>query len=386
MPPFDPSRSEPESVTDIFVSLGLTGAPDATVEPAAPLTRRELRERERAAASAAPIVPRTPAAVPDLSSVIASLDAMAVDAASSQAQSDALPANASNVSVTDASEPDVAAPARRARRAPESAGLARRRSAPRSDRRRAAASGRRSAGATMRTVGSRLLSVGALLFAGALAVGMSVPANAFYSASSADAEPNSADVASASIASDTQTVDVAAGVAAADTARDGYTVTSWSDMVKLKYGTRNFSYAVNGTGAIRWPFPYEVPISSGYGERNAPCRGCSSLHMGIDFVPGSGAPIYAIMDGTVEVHEQGGAFGNHVEIVSEMAGKKVEFIYAHMIYGSSALQVGDEIKVGDLIGLVGQSGAATGPHLHLEVIVDGQHVDPFTFLKTYASP
>ena len=58
-------------------------------------------------------------------------------------------------------------------------------------------------------------------------------------------------------------------------------------MLRLQYGTRDYAYSLGDpNGPIRWPFPYAVPISSGFGERAAPCHGCSSMHMGVDFTPG----------------------------------------------------------------------------------------------------
>ena len=231
-----------------------------------------------------------------------------------------------------------------------------------------------------RTIGSRLLSLGAMVFAGALAFGMSVPANAFYSPSTAMAVED-AEVAPKAL----QFVEVANNVELTTTTRDEWSVTSWAEMLRQRYGSRNFDYTV-GHGSIRWPFPFAVPISSGYGDRVSPCRGCSVHHMGIDLTPGNGAAIFAIADGVVIEHEeQTYGFGNHVTIEHHINGHTVTTLYAHMQFGSSPLVVGEVVKVGDFVGLVGQTGAATGPHLHLEISVDGVHVDPFIWLKTNAN-
>jgi hypothetical protein len=230
-----------------------------------------------------------------------------------------------------------------------------------------------------KTLGKRLLSFGAMLFAGALAFGLTVPANAF--------DTSTDDVALAeSLAMDAQTVEVDPTLVSFSE-RDAWTVTSWAEMLRLRYGNRTFDYTV-GTGPIRWPFPYAVPISSGFGDRAAPCRGCSTAHSGIDFNPGWGAAIFAIADGVVYEHGEGGtSWGNYVIIQHTIDGQTVYSGYAHMQSGSSPLVVGEEIKVGDFVGLVGATGQATGAHLHFTISIgDPMHyVDPYTYLKTYAS-
>jgi murein DD-endopeptidase MepM/ murein hydrolase activator NlpD len=177
-----------------------------------------------------------------------------------------------------------------------------------------------------------------------------------------------------------QSAEVAADAATSTLARDAYTVTSYADVLKAKYGDRIYTFTPT-TGSVRWPFPYATPISSGYGDRVAPCRGCSSHHNGVDFTPGMGTPIYAIADGVVTEAAFGGSFGQHVYLEHVIDGQKVESYYAHMIEGSSTLVEGDTVKVGDFIGLVGSTGASTGAHLHLEVHLDGVIVDPFAWLQ-----
>lgn len=240
-----------------------------------------------------------------------------------------------------------------------------------------------------RTIGSRVLSIAAMVFAGALAIGMSVPANAFNSGA---ADQLLAGVTGASTAverADGQSVEVSDTAATASAARDAFTVTSWAEMLRLKYGTRDYTYSLGDpNGPIRWPFPYAVPVSSGYGERAAPCYGCSTIHMGIDFNPGVGAPIYAIADGVVKQAEDGnGGYGNfiyidHGNLLGD--GVNVVSLYAHMQHGSVALKVGDAVKVGDFIGTVGQTGQATGPHLHFELLLDSVQVDGFAWLRANA--
>jgi hypothetical protein len=237
----------------------------------------------------------------------------------------------------------------------------------------------RSAGAK-KTLGKRLLSFGAMLFAGALAFGLTVPANAFNETTD--------EVLAESLAMGSQSVAVEVDPTLVSFAeRDTWSVTSWAEMLRLRYGNRDFGYTV-GTGPIRWPFPYPVAISSGFGTRAAPCRGCSTQHSGIDFGPGNGAAIFAIADGVVYEHGEGGSsWGNYVIIQHEIDGQTVYSGYAHMQSASSPLVVGEEIKVGDFVGIVGQTGQATGPHLHFTISLGDplHYVDPFTWLKEHAS-
>ena len=228
---------------------------------------------------------------------------------------------------------------------------------------------------------SKILSVAALLFSGALFVGMSVPANAFMTFA---AEEGNTITAAESAAVPVQKVAVAADASMESLTREEFSVTSYSEVLTAKYGTKIYSFNPT-TGSIRWPFPYATPVSSGFGDRVAPCRGCSSQHQGVDFTPGTGTPIYAIADGVVSQSTFGGAFGQHALLSHVINGQKVESLYAHMISGSSPLVAGDAIKVGDFIGLVGTTGASTGAHLHLEVHLDGVAVDPFAWLEANAS-
>lgn len=232
---------------------------------------------------------------------------------------------------------------------------------------------------TPKSLGARVFSVGAMLFAGALAFGMTIPANAFGTATEEQVLADSMTQAAQSLAvTDAQVP---------ETVRDGWTVTSWAEMLRLRYGNRSFDYEISD-GAVRWPFPYAVPISSGFGNRAAPCYGCSTMHSGIDFSPGAGAAIFAIADGVVEVSDDGySSWGNYVVIRHEIDGETFFSGYAHMQRASSPLVAGEEIKVGDFVGLVGATGQVTGSHLHLTISQGEQHlfIDPYTFLQTHTA-
>jgi hypothetical protein len=232
--------------------------------------------------------------------------------------------------------------------------------------------------AVKKTLSHRLLSFGAMLFAGTLVFAMTVPAHAF------DVHPDDTALADA-FAMEAQTVEVDPALVSLSE-RDAWTVTSWAEMLRLRYGNRSFDYTI-GTGPIRWPFPYAVPITSGFGARAAPCRGCSTDHSGIDFGTGYGAAIFSVADGVVvERSTGGGTWGNYIVIESTTPdGQVFQAGYAHMASESSPLLLGDQVRVGDFIGLTGATGQVSGAHLHFTIKVGGSFVDPFTFLKRYAS-
>lgn len=114
-------------------------------------------------------------------------------------------------------------------------------------------------------------------------------------------------------------------------------------------------------------------ISSGYSGRISPITGESEIHGGIDIcAPGcDGAPILAAADGIVVTAEYHYSWGNYIVIDH---GNGLATLYAHCSDFIAA--VGDVVQQGDEIAHVGSTGYATGPHLHLEVWVNGQRVDP----------
>lgn len=151
-----------------------------------------------------------------------------------------------------------------------------------------------------------------------------------------------------------------------------------------RFGSGSWSYSVFNSGAIRWPFPYAAPISSGFGARVAPCAACSTYHKGLDFDPPEGSPIYAVADGVVkEVHNDTWGFGRWVVIHHNVKGLEFDSVYAHMERKSVDLKVGDEVKVADYVGRVGNTGTSTGAHLHLEIHENGVPVDPYAWLKKH---
>lgn len=119
-------------------------------------------------------------------------------------------------------------------------------------------------------------------------------------------------------------------------------------------------------------------ISSEFGKRKNPFSGEWKNHNGIDLAANVGTPIYAVKDGAVSVCiNMDPTFGNYV-ILSHDRGKMTS-VYAHM--SKIAVEKDQVVKKGDIIGYVGQTGLATGPHLHFEIKQGGVAVNPETKLK-----
>jgi murein DD-endopeptidase MepM/ murein hydrolase activator NlpD len=123
--------------------------------------------------------------------------------------------------------------------------------------------------------------------------------------------------------------------------------------------------------------PVEImKFSSGYGYRSAPTRGASRNHKGIDIPGPVGTPIYATADGTIGRAQWVGGYGKYVEINH---GNAVQTRYGHL----SAMNVvpGQRIRKGDILGYMGSTGRSTGSHLHYEVRIAGEAINPVAFLS-----
>lgn len=114
-------------------------------------------------------------------------------------------------------------------------------------------------------------------------------------------------------------------------------------------------------------------ISSRFGMRSHPVLGYNRMHRGIDFAAPSGTPIYAAADGVVVSAKRERGYGLIVRI--RHAGG-VETRYAHMSRFGRGIRAGRAVRQGAVIGAVGSTGMSTGPHLHYEVAVRGQAVNP----------
>ena len=116
-------------------------------------------------------------------------------------------------------------------------------------------------------------------------------------------------------------------------------------------------------------------VSSGFGLRRDPILGYSKLHKGIDFAAPTGTPVTVIDDGVITQTSQDGSNGYYLRI---RHGDGVETAYAHMSGFAPGMRKGVRLRAKQVIGFVGSTGRSTGPHLHFEVLRDGQQVDPLS--------
>ena len=116
-------------------------------------------------------------------------------------------------------------------------------------------------------------------------------------------------------------------------------------------------------------------VTSGYGYRVHPITGEKNLHRGVDLAAAEGTPIKAIQDGRVVSAGEAGSYGLCVVIEDENG---YQSRYAHC--SSLSVTTGQEVKRGDVIATVGSIGQSTGPHIHLEVMLNDEYLNPYYFV------
>jgi murein DD-endopeptidase MepM/ murein hydrolase activator NlpD len=135
-------------------------------------------------------------------------------------------------------------------------------------------------------------------------------------------------------------------------------------------------YDPNGKSSRK--FLMRVPLiggrmTSGFGSRFHPVLGYTRMHTGTDFAASIGTPIFAAGNGTIESVGWDSGYGRRIEI---QHANGYETTYNHLSSFARGIKEGERIRQGQVIGYLGQSGLATGPHLHYEVLVNGHFVDP----------
>ena len=124
-------------------------------------------------------------------------------------------------------------------------------------------------------------------------------------------------------------------------------------------------------------WPVEGPVGSSFGERQDPINGEGAFHSGIDIDAPYGTPVRAAADGQVTGTIMGAGYGRQIELNH---GHDLLTLYGHL--SAMAVVPGQHVTRGQVIGYVGQSGRATGPHLHYEVRVHNVPVNPHKYLRT----
>jgi murein DD-endopeptidase MepM/ murein hydrolase activator NlpD len=142
------------------------------------------------------------------------------------------------------------------------------------------------------------------------------------------------------------------------------------------YEAANRLTQIVSTLPLRRPLAGRLEITSGYGPRIDPFLGRMALHAGMDIREEPGAPVRATAGGKVVAAGWSGGYGNMVEIEHE---NDLSTRYGHLSVISVA--EGQHVTPGTILGRVGSTGRSTGPHLHYEVRIDGEAVDPGRFLR-----
>jgi murein DD-endopeptidase MepM/ murein hydrolase activator NlpD len=114
-------------------------------------------------------------------------------------------------------------------------------------------------------------------------------------------------------------------------------------------------------------------ITSGFGMRIHPLLGYSKMHKGVDFGAPTGTPVFAAGDGVVEKMGWWGGYGRYLRI---RHNSEIGTAYAHLSRFPADLQEGSHVRQGQIVAYTGSTGAATGPHLHYEVLKNGTQVNP----------
>lgn len=130
--------------------------------------------------------------------------------------------------------------------------------------------------------------------------------------------------------------------------------------------------------SILYPFTGKYRITSDYGTRTAPTDGGSTNHKGIDFSMPIGTNILSSIAGRVAEVGYNSSRGNYV-VVDNDGG--ISSLYQHL--DTILVKQGDTVRQGQTIAKSGNTGTSTGPHLHFELKINGQNVNPALYLQTY---
>jgi len=148
---------------------------------------------------------------------------------------------------------------------------------------------------------------------------------------------------------------------------------------RLELGLRNVRTDVERREALAAATPSIWPtvgwVSSWFGHRRDPFTGDGGQHYALDISTDKGRPVIATADGVIESAEWNGNYGNLL-VIDHGFGIKTR--YGHL--AGFAAKAGNRVHRGDLVGYVGATGRATGPHLHFEILANGQLINPIWYL------
>lgn len=143
---------------------------------------------------------------------------------------------------------------------------------------------------------------------------------------------------------------------------------------ETKKAVLKYQQILNVTPTI-WPTDSRK-VTSLFGIRSDPFTGKATYHAGLDIGGNTGDPVYAAADGVVTLSEKDNIYGNHITVNH---GRGIRTRYLHL--SKRIVDVGEKVKKGQLIGDLGSTGRSTGPHLHYEVSVNGNDVNPLPYIK-----
>lgn len=192
-------------------------------------------------------------------------------------------------------------------------------------------------------------------------------------------------------AKNAQSLVVASEATPAALARDSYSATTMEEIqAKKEEEAAKAAAAARIAAASTASAAYSGAIAQSIAPAGSVVRPLTSFtnfgtpyagHKGTDYMAPLGTPIYAIADGVVvESTENGPGWGVYVKIAHNIGGNTVTSLYAHMMYGSRRVTVGQTVSAGQLIGQVSDTGRAYGTHLHLEIYVNGSWVNSESWL------
>jgi murein DD-endopeptidase MepM/ murein hydrolase activator NlpD len=134
---------------------------------------------------------------------------------------------------------------------------------------------------------------------------------------------------------------------------------------------------------LRAPLDFTRVSSAFNPHRMHPILNTIRGHMGTDYAAPTGTPVHAAGDGHVSFAGWRGGYGNAVLLAH---GGNISTLYGHMSRFARTIRVGTRVQQGDVIGYVGMTGLATGPHLHYEYLMNGVHRNPQTVGLPGAEP